>query len=566
MPTPEDIRWFKTTFGARVQAAVAGTPLTLDFLAALASQETGDIWPRLRRAGLPTERILALCVGDTLDADKGRKAFPRTKADLVAAPRGQAMFDIARAALVAMAGHHPAYRFVFGKPNKFAHGFGMFQRDLQFFVQDPDYFLERRYEHFEHTLAEALAELRRALKKLGLERRDTLGDDELAAVGIVYNTGRFDPARGLQQGHHNGSEFYGEALARLLRLAHTVAVEGQAPLIEPPAPGRAALRPPTPVTDAGVPMRVRITGAQLRVRAEPVITEPGDLNVKGHLPDGHAVRALSQRATNGFLEIETSLDGALLRGFSSRKFLVPAEAGAAVEVAVPAAAPGGPPAVHAPVRPGVVARRRDPATALSLNEARQPGRSGSTALELCDELAAIADWLDVENPAHARYQPRDGLTFCNIYAHDYCHLAGVFLPRVWWTERAVFDLGRGVAVQPRLGATLVEKNANALFAWLRDFGLQFGWRRTGTPGKLQAEVNQGAVGVIVALRKESNRPGHISVVVPERGDERARRDAEGEVLLPLQSQAGARNLRIGTGPKAWWREPQFADFAFWVHA
>ena len=35
---------------------------------AFACQETGEIWPALRRQGLPTARILELCVGDTIDA------------------------------------------------------------------------------------------------------------------------------------------------------------------------------------------------------------------------------------------------------------------------------------------------------------------------------------------------------------------------------------------------------------------------------------------------------------------------------------------------------------------
>jgi len=105
-----------------------------------------------------------------------------------------------------------------------------------------------------------------------------------------------------------------------------------------------------------------------------------------------------------------------------------------------------------------------------------------------------------------------------------------------------------------------------LFAWLRDFGLNFGWRSTGTLTKLQTEVNQGAVGVIVARRKEGKRPGHIAVVVPETLDNSAKRNSVGDVVVPLQSQAGATNFRRGTGQKDWWRGEQFAEFAFWLHA
>ncbi|WP_284620521.1 hypothetical protein [Aquabacterium humicola] len=549
--------------------ALAGTPLTLDFMAALACQETGEVWPTLRKNGMTVPQVLALCVGDTLDSDKGRKAFPRTKADLVAAPQGDRMFEIARQALVDMAKSIPAYAGAAARPNKFCHGFGLFQRDLQFFQVDPGFFLDRTYETLEGTLAEALKELKRCLKKLGFDTRPSLDDLELAAVGIVYNTGGFKPEKGLKQGHHNGSQFYGEALFDFLRLAHTVAAPGASPEVPPPANGEAAVLPPSIVTSAGAAMCVRVAEGMLRLRSEPRISEPSQANVIGHLPDGHPVRVLGAPTTRRFVEVETSLNGALLHGFASQKFLEPvADASGAIEVLVPITKPAtaGIKAVHAPTRPGVIARRKTIATALSLNEPNQPARSGATADELRASIARVIEWLDVENPMHARYQPRDGLTFCNIYAHDFCHLAGAYLPRVWWTDKALVALAKGETVEPRLGATIGEVVANELFAWLRDFGLEFGWRQTGTLTKLQTEVNQGAIGVIVARRKEGKRPGHIAMVVPETDSDTAKRDGSGDVTAPLQSQAGASNFRRGTGRKNWWLGEEFAEFAFWLHA
>jgi len=41
--------------------------------------------------------------------------------------------------------------------------------------------------------------------------------------------------------------------------------------------------------------------------------------------------------------------------------------------------------------------------------------------------------------------------------------------------------------------------------------------------------------------------------------------ATGEVIAPLQSQAGARNFRFGTGAANWWNGEQFAESAFWLH-
>lgn len=45
--------------------------------------------------------------------------------------------------------------------------------------------------------------------------------------------------------------------------------------------------------------------------------------------------------------------------------------------------------------------------------------------------------------------------------------------------------------------------ANNLFLWLHDFGASLGWRETGTLRKLQEAANQGAIGPIVARRKQN---------------------------------------------------------------
>jgi hypothetical protein len=121
-------------------------------------------------------------------------------------------------------------------------------------------------------------------------------------------------------------------------------------------------------------------------------------------------------------------------------------------------------------------------------------------------------------------------------------------------------------VEPLLGKNIDEQRANDLFRWLRDFGLRFGWRQTGTLTKLQTEVNQGAIGLIVARRVIDGKSGHIVAVVPETGEHQARRNAAGEVIAPLQSQAGATNFRHGTSTLGWWRNAKFAELAFWLHA
>lgn len=569
MPNADAIRWFKSQFQSKIEAAVQDTPFTLDMLTAIACQETGYIWNILRKQLEPPE-VLALCVGDTLDADKGRRAFPRTKADLIAKPNGREMFDIARKALLDLAKYIPAFQGAASNPNKFCHGFGIFQYDLQFFLVDPDYFLQKRYADFGVCLAKAIEELKSKLKKLGWQGKATLTDYEMTAVAIAYNTGRFTPSKGLKQGYFDGHKYYGESVFDFIRLSKTVTVDTLSPApFAAPEPGTAPVPPPTPVTATGKLYVVDVLETLLNVRREPVIPPSNTTaNVVAKLPDGHLVRTVTNKKENGFLEVETSLNGALIHGYVFAEYLKPAPGAAEVPVAAPApiSPDTGVTAVYMPRKPGSVTKRTAPASAHSLNESGQPGRKGDTAEMRRAELATIIDWLAVDNPTHKRYQPQRGLTFCNIYAHDYCFLAGCYLPHVWWTSAAVEALAQGKAVEPLYGKTIDEQRANDLFRWLRDFGLRFGWRQTGTLSKLQLEVNQGAVGLIVARRKNDGLSGHIVAVVPETESHSARRSADGEVIAPLQSQAGTTNFRYGTGKRDWWKDVTFAEFAFWLHA
>jgi hypothetical protein len=222
MPTKDAIAWYKQTFGAQTTAAVQGTPFSIDLIVAIACQETGGTWNVLRKKGLPTEKLLELCVGDTLDADKGRSAFPKTKAELVAVPKGQEMFNLAHQALVDMAVHIDSYKQVAKNPNKFCHGFGMFQYDIQFFPGDSEYFLQQQYADFAKTLGKAITELKAAQKRNGLQAKTSLTEAEMIGVAIAYNAGSFDPRRGLKQGFFDGDKFYGEHIFDFLHLSQTV--------------------------------------------------------------------------------------------------------------------------------------------------------------------------------------------------------------------------------------------------------------------------------------------------------------------------------------------------------
>ena len=570
MASRDDIHWFKEHFATRIAAAVAGTPFDVDMLTAVACQESGELWGKMRHdAALPVDRIVALCCGDTLDADRGRSAFPRFKADLIAANNGQRMFDIARQALLDMAAHVPAYSFANGNTKKFAHGYGVFQYDLQFFLTNPSYFLEKRYEVFENTLTRALGELTGGLRKLGFQNRASITDLEFCSVAIVYNTGRFNPQRGLRQGHSDNGKFYGEFIRDYLAMARTVAIAGAPAVTPPPLGGTTTLPSGGQVTATGPKFRVDTKLTPLRLRAAARISTPPTANVKAELPDGLVVTSVTGTPVNGFIEIEMMLGNKLFRGFAGAKFLVrvtPTQVSTAEAITTPAAVLATLPEAHLARTAGSVTKRTAIAGAHSLNEAGMPRRTAHDPAALRAELAAVIGYLATDNIAHKRYQPRDGLTFCNIYAHDYCMLGGTYLPRVWWTQPALVKISAGQSVPALIGNTVDEVRANTLFRWLRDFGPNFGWRRAATLTELQDHANLGGICVIVARRKDEGRSGHIVAVVPETAIESAKRDSSGMVVMPLQSQAGSVNFRYSRSSLNWWMDAKFAEFAFWMHS
>jgi hypothetical protein len=569
MNTRDAIAWFKATFHKRIATGVRNTPFTVDMLSAIAEQETGYIWAPLVEKGLSERDVLRLCVGDTLDADRGRRAFPKSKDELLAASRGTEMFAIARKALVDMARHTPGYAAAVRNPNKFCHGFGIFQYDLQFYKTNPDYFLQKKWEDFAACLAQCVKELKQAMGRQGWASKTTLTDNEKVYVAIAYNKGTAKLSLGFRQGHESDGKFYGENILEFLRIAQSIAVAGRVSIQR--APVLAPLRAPTPLEMTGTAYVVDVRESPLRLRSEPHIPR-GDprANVLARLPDGHFVYHLSGKNTEPFLEVETSLNGAYFRGFAASKFLCEVKKALPVDAIVPVPdvvePTSGIVAVYMPRKAGTVTRRTAPAGAHSLNESGQPGRSGETAPERRAELAAIIDWLAVDQPSHERYQPVRGATFCNIYTHDYCFLAGVYLPRVWWMPGAIERLAQGETVEPLYETTIDEQRANDLFRWFRDFGLRFGWRQTSTLTKLQEAANLGGIGIIVARRKIDGKSGHIVAVVPETAAHKAKRDNDGNVIGALQSQAGSVNFRYRAGTVEWWKGEQFADSAFWIHA
>jgi len=231
MPTIEEgMSWFKQNFASAIRHDAAGTPFTVDMLTAVAVQETFSIWGKMFKSQ-PVGKILELCVGDTLDAPN-RSAFPINKAALLAVPSGGQMFTIARQALVALGPFDPIMHGVAqNHPDKFCHGYGIFQYDIQFFKADPAYFLQRKWVDFSATLGKAVSELTAAQQRAHLSGKTSLTDMEMAAVAIAYNHGSFSPAKGLKQGFFDGHKFYGENFFDFLQRAKKIP---EAPVIPPP--------------------------------------------------------------------------------------------------------------------------------------------------------------------------------------------------------------------------------------------------------------------------------------------------------------------------------------------
>lgn len=216
------IAWFKEQFRDKIESAISGTPFSLDLATAIAVQETYYIWGKLYST-LPLDEILKVCVGDTLDAPN-RSAFPKNKEDLLREERGEDMFKIAREALEAVGVHLKVYQErAEADSNKFCRGFGIFQLDLQFFKEDPNYFLQKKWHSFDECLEKFVPELKSALKRAYGTTKTTLTEEERVYVAIAYNRGSVDFSRGFKQGHRDeAGKYYGEYIWEYLQLARSI--------------------------------------------------------------------------------------------------------------------------------------------------------------------------------------------------------------------------------------------------------------------------------------------------------------------------------------------------------
>lgn len=154
-------RWLKGCWGDEIRAAVPA-PFTVDHICGIACQETAYFWLPLINKLAPTE-ILARCVLDASGDYPGtsRSAFPKNTT-VFRAHFGEEFASI----LIGESNKTRALRG-FGPKQWIYKGYGIFQYDLQFVLEDESFFRLRQWYDFRQTLARCIKELRRTYAAQG---------------------------------------------------------------------------------------------------------------------------------------------------------------------------------------------------------------------------------------------------------------------------------------------------------------------------------------------------------------------------------------------------------------
>jgi hypothetical protein len=216
--------WMNDTFGAKIDRKLKNSPISKELVIAIGIQETYYVWAKVYKTWTP-EQILGVCVGDTIDFPKRKTAWPKNRAALEGFPKGKTMFKLARAALERIAEVNSGYKTAVKNPNKFCHGFGMFQYDIQFFKEDSAYFLDSKWATWDGTFGKGVAELENAVTGLYGAGKAKLSHNEAVFVAIAYNRGVKGTKRDMakkrfKQGHKDGNGiYYGEHIDANLKAA-----------------------------------------------------------------------------------------------------------------------------------------------------------------------------------------------------------------------------------------------------------------------------------------------------------------------------------------------------------
>jgi hypothetical protein len=153
--------WLKSNFGDEIRAAVFA-PFTIDHVCAIACQETAYFWLKFVGKLTPAE-VLGRCVLDGSGDVEGssRSAFPRNTAAFIERC-GKDFADM----LVVEGNKTRALRGM--KPwGKVYKGYGIFQYDLQFVIEDEVFFRERQWYDARKVVDRCMMELRRTYARHG---------------------------------------------------------------------------------------------------------------------------------------------------------------------------------------------------------------------------------------------------------------------------------------------------------------------------------------------------------------------------------------------------------------
>lgn len=367
--------------------------------------------------------------------------------------------------------------------------------------------------------------------------------DDLVAVTLAVNGGR------------NG---YAERRALLIKAKRALAAQPA----EAATP-REATRAPQAASAAGPAPTHRVSAGRLNLRREPRSDRPNQIAT---LPQGTRVQSLGAPDAKGWVQVRVMLSGALRAGFVASEYLTPLPPGASF--AIEAETLAGlvlPPALLSQGK-AESARSQSSHRLYPLGEASRPKVNGSAPETLAKQLLECLAWLDCEEHAHSRYRAPKGGSVASTYACDYCELAGVYLPRVWWTPESLVGIAEERKLEVELNRSVRELSTKGLYDWLEDHGSACGWHCEIEAIEIQAAANAGEVCLIVAMSSDLSRAGQIAAVVPEHEGCEATRDRAGDVLRPVESHCGgAKNLRCGKSASAWWLTDRYRAYAFWRH-
>ena len=145
--------------------------------------------------------------------------------------------------------------------------------------------------------------------------------------------------------------------------------------------------------------------------------------------------------------------------------------------------------------------------------------AGNRSAQLYRDIIAQ---FDVEN--NAKYQPRNGSTFCNLYQQDVTEAMGAAIPHCVNTKTG--------APTTKDDPDMMYMNANRTSDWLNNHGEKYGWYEVSAE-QAQHLANQGHPAVTI-WKNNSGGHGHCQIVSPS---ETGGFDAQRGVAI---SQAGRR--------------------------